>query len=152
MEQPRTAHNRSAPACFAPAVHAARHGAVKQFRGSWLAEPCLMQDSAMLVRIQAALVADEEEAAEAQRVVVSQAVEDEMERLTTELAEAKTRAELALRGKEQELRALRQELAALTAGHKRMLAEAEAALTEAWQAEVDKAEASAVPRCLDCCV
>ncbi|PNH02873.1 hypothetical protein TSOC_011114, partial [Tetrabaena socialis] len=92
-------------------------------------------------------VAAEAEVAERQvheahaRTVVAQAVEDELEKLQHDLALLRARYDLEMRARDTELGALRQQLQAANSSRKQAVAAAEAALTEAWQAEVNRATA-----------
>ncbi|GLI64941.1 hypothetical protein VaNZ11_008342, partial [Volvox africanus] len=100
---------------------------------------------------EALAAAAEAEAAERQadearaRTAVAQVVEDELDRLQHELALLQARYDLEMRARDAELQSLRSELQAANANRKQAVAAAEAALTEAWQAELTRAteEASA---------
>eukprot|EP00198_Chlamydomonas_reinhardtii_P014446 XP_001703783.1 predicted protein [Chlamydomonas reinhardtii] len=80
------------------------------------------------------------------RTAVAQAVEDELEQLQHQLALLQARHALEMRARDTELQSLRQELAAANEHRKQAVASAEAALTEAWQAEVIRATAEAEER------
>ncbi|GIL76189.1 hypothetical protein Vretimale_5796 [Volvox reticuliferus] len=100
---------------------------------------------------EALAAAAEAEAAERQadearaRTAVAQVVEDELDRLQHELALLQARYDLEMRARDAELQSLRSELQSANANRKQAVAAAEAALTEAWQAELIRAteEASA---------
>ncbi|GFR48484.1 hypothetical protein Agub_g10380, partial [Astrephomene gubernaculifera] len=101
---------------------------------------------------EALAAAAEAEAAERQadearaRTAVAQAVEDELEQLQHELALLQARYDLEMRTRDAELQSLRSELQAANSSRKQAVAAAEAALTEAWQAEVVRATAAAEAR------
>lgn len=82
----------------------------------------------------------EREAEDASKMVAAQAVEDELDKLMHELALLKARSQLELSAKESEVQYLRQELAQAAQTRKEMVAETEAVLTEAWQAEVNRVQ------------
>mmetsp|Transcript_25533 Transcript_25533/g.55588 ORF Transcript_25533/g.55588 Transcript_25533/m.55588 type:complete len:492 (-) Transcript_25533:568-2043(-) len=83
---------------------------------------------------------------EATRTAAAQAMEDELDRIYHELVLTKTRAELELKARDTELLSLKQQLAAATSNKKQAVADAEAALMEAWQAEIDRVQQDAEVR------
>ncbi|EFJ49276.1 hypothetical protein VOLCADRAFT_117305 [Volvox carteri f. nagariensis] len=101
---------------------------------------------------EALATAAEAEAAERQadearaRTAVAQVVEDELDRLQHELALLQARYDLEMRARDAELQSLRTELQAANTSRKQAIAAAEAALTEAWQAELGRATEDATAR------
>ncbi|KAG1671479.1 hypothetical protein FOA52_003137 [Chlamydomonas sp. UWO 241] len=85
----------------------------------------------------------EKDAEESTRTAHAQALEDELDALTHELAMTKARGDMELRAREGELGSLRTQLAGATQRRKQAVAEAEAALTEAWEAEVARLQREA---------